>query len=883
MKILIRYLGMTIERVELSPGEYVLGRSQDCDIVLTQEFISRRHAKIWHEDGRWFYQDLRDGHPDYTGEKIVLDQTSLVELGHDVDLVTEDYLEHADTQVTNVHNIKQIIGQSKTNRKVILALSLALLILVASGGGYFAYQRLTRPMDPNTLLTFVRSKIVEFEKIKDEEAIEDYKKYGQLKDEDFKETSGFCTGFIIAPNVVLTAAHCMFGQLIIDMNTSFKLKTSDDKRHVATKILGFDIKKDFLFLEVPGLDKYGYLNISDKYKVGQKVFTVGNVHGEGIAIRDGIMASKTADPNDPEIKFVRYSAAASPGNSGGPLVDEYGNVVALVFAGTWTENYNLGSSAEYLLEGKSRFVSNKSNKPVKIEFRKLLNYSPRWLLERLSFPHNSNFDENPETLRAMENVQVEVDVPTEIEPFADVVLNRINEVVRIKFQQITKSLDDQGMVSLGWNSFVTEETPIIIPSQFDKSQIFFKRIAPNQLVPRQAAILDTPAPKDFLSYKKKLDEQKKFDFQAYGYMMDIVEDPQGDFSEKDILYAMGPFDTKKRIWSYMFGVPYAQLKFHSSSSEWEKVRSLSYEMFLKNFVGKKGVIANSFSQLVRPKSSREFTINAFDEEVSTEQIVDPHKRVWSRHSFSMFDRLTIDIYCIQLPQGALCLTKMFPTKEETLLKISRENYVRYWLPNYLINPYFYTPESLIDFQDRKEKEGLSFMKGFKITRTNTGGLNYKLEKFGLEFRFPKSKVPVSIRPTTGILGDDNNQDWVSLGMEGLFKLGKEEWEICGVGVEIDGTFSNYMLNLYREGQKKKKQTLIRKKAAEKKNNKKSKGSKKEDENDYPEVFMKSHNSKLAGRQTKVFGYCVPVEKDALIEDVFAANLNKAKPFEVEYR
>ena len=39
-------------------------------------------------------------------------------------------------------------------------------------------------------------------------------------------------------------------------------------------------------------------------------------------------------PDEPDVKFIRYSAGTSPGNSGGPLLDARGRIVALVFAST---------------------------------------------------------------------------------------------------------------------------------------------------------------------------------------------------------------------------------------------------------------------------------------------------------------------------------------------------------------------------------------------------------------------------------------------------------------------------------------------------------------------------------------------------------------------
>ena len=186
-------------------------------------------------------------------------------------------------------------------------------------------------MDSGQVLNFARSKVVEFELARNLDVENQVKSYGKLEDKDFVDSIGYCTGFIVATQVVLTANHCFHFANDLNLTNEFLIKTSDGKRHKASKILGFNSRKDFLFLEVPTLAKYEFLEFAETFTVGQKVFTLGNVGGEGIAIRDGIIAGETLDPNHPDIKFLRYSAAASPGNSGGPLVDEHGKIIALVF------------------------------------------------------------------------------------------------------------------------------------------------------------------------------------------------------------------------------------------------------------------------------------------------------------------------------------------------------------------------------------------------------------------------------------------------------------------------------------------------------------------------------------------------------------------------
>ena len=57
-KITITGPGSTQE-VELDPKGLVLGRSEDCDVILSEDSVSRRHARISQDPfGRWILEDL---------------------------------------------------------------------------------------------------------------------------------------------------------------------------------------------------------------------------------------------------------------------------------------------------------------------------------------------------------------------------------------------------------------------------------------------------------------------------------------------------------------------------------------------------------------------------------------------------------------------------------------------------------------------------------------------------------------------------------------------------------------------------------------------------------------------------------------------------------
>ncbi len=42
----------------LKPGEYILGRFPTTDIVIPDPYVSRRHARIFYRDGKWFIEDI---------------------------------------------------------------------------------------------------------------------------------------------------------------------------------------------------------------------------------------------------------------------------------------------------------------------------------------------------------------------------------------------------------------------------------------------------------------------------------------------------------------------------------------------------------------------------------------------------------------------------------------------------------------------------------------------------------------------------------------------------------------------------------------------------------------------------------------------------------
>ncbi len=59
-------------------------------------------------------------------------------------------------------------------------------------------------------------------------------------------------------------------------------------------------------------------------EVGESVFVIGHPEGLAFSISNGLVSQKRNE------KFIQISAPVSPGNSGGPVYDEYGNLIGIV-------------------------------------------------------------------------------------------------------------------------------------------------------------------------------------------------------------------------------------------------------------------------------------------------------------------------------------------------------------------------------------------------------------------------------------------------------------------------------------------------------------------------------------------------------------------------
>jgi serine protease Do len=121
-------------------------------------------------------------------------------------------------------------------------------------------------------------------------------------------------------------------------------------------IVRFSSVEDYAVFTVRDPPPVTPLETRSRPPLNEPVFAVGNALGEGVVIRDGLYTSETAEELEGRWKWLRFSAAASPGNSGGPLVDRAGKVIGVVLRKSQNENLNFAVAIGQVLEASDAFA-----------------------------------------------------------------------------------------------------------------------------------------------------------------------------------------------------------------------------------------------------------------------------------------------------------------------------------------------------------------------------------------------------------------------------------------------------------------------------------------------------------------------------------------------
>ena len=163
--------------------------------------------------------------------------------------------------------------------------------------------------------------------------------------EEYALGSGF---FVNSSGLLVTNYHVVKGARTIKIQMG-------SISYYAKNIVNYDAAKDIALIQVnTGNKNTSYLELVSKLpNVGDTVYAMGSSLGLTGTLSSGIVsfASRQIDG----VKYIQTTAPISSGNSGGPLINEYGEVIGMNTA-TYAEgqNLNLAVTASDILNAKKQ-------------------------------------------------------------------------------------------------------------------------------------------------------------------------------------------------------------------------------------------------------------------------------------------------------------------------------------------------------------------------------------------------------------------------------------------------------------------------------------------------------------------------------------------------
>lgn len=148
-----------------------------------------------------------------------------------------------------------------------------------------------------------------------------------------QEQSAYGSAFFISKDgYLLTNRHVIADASKVSI-------TLNDRREIDAEVVGSDARTDVAVLKVKG-NEFPALRIgdADKLKVGEPVLAIGSPFGFDYSASAGIVSAKSRTMSrETTVPFIQTDAALNPGNSGGPLFNQQGEVVGInsrIFSGT---------------------------------------------------------------------------------------------------------------------------------------------------------------------------------------------------------------------------------------------------------------------------------------------------------------------------------------------------------------------------------------------------------------------------------------------------------------------------------------------------------------------------------------------------------------------
>ena len=145
-------------------------------------------------------------------------------------------------------------------------------------------------------------------------------------------TSAFNDKHIGSGVIISDDGYIVTNLHVISGIQNFVVETNDGI-NLAANLIGFDKRSDLAILKVSKKNELSFNSIifakKNSIGVGDKVYAIGDPFGLGLTVTSGIVSANNRNTGNPYLELIQTDAAVNPGNSGGALVNENGELVGI--------------------------------------------------------------------------------------------------------------------------------------------------------------------------------------------------------------------------------------------------------------------------------------------------------------------------------------------------------------------------------------------------------------------------------------------------------------------------------------------------------------------------------------------------------------------------
>lgn len=150
------------------------------------------------------------------------------------------------------------------------------------------------------------------------------------------------TGFWVDSGLILTNFHVVS----YNPNLTVSVFAEDKYRDFEAHVVGTDTIRDFALLKVEAVDGMPLKWAQNEPYLADPVFMIGYPQGLTLMITQGIISSFYQDDKTDDRVYIATDATINSGNSGGPLVNQCGEVVGLTTSAI-QDSGNIGFATAY--------------------------------------------------------------------------------------------------------------------------------------------------------------------------------------------------------------------------------------------------------------------------------------------------------------------------------------------------------------------------------------------------------------------------------------------------------------------------------------------------------------------------------------------------------